>query len=120
MKKSEKAEIFFYAAECMEFINYRKYVESPDIAEAVAAYKEFCRKGTCCGPGIGFILQDSRIPDYSDTHYPLYQCGRIAQDDINLIPAYRDHPLVQQAVREMEQYLPELSKPVKAKQGRER
>lgn len=120
MKNGKAPEIFFYAAECMEFINYRACIEVPDLAQAVAAYRRICRRGGSCGPGIGFVLQDSRIPDYSDVHWPLYQCGRIAQDDIDLIPAYRDHPLVKQAVKELEQYLPKLSKPAKAKRSRER
>lgn len=120
MERNKEGKISFYAAECMEFLNYRECVKVSDLAQAVAAYKKIRRMGTSCGPGIGFVLQDSRIPDYSDVHWPLYQCGRIAQDDINMIPAYKDHPLVQQAVKEMEQYLPGLAKPAKAKLGRGR
>lgn len=120
MKKNEKAEISYYAAECMEFVDYKECAEVPDLAKAVAAYKRICRRGSSCGPGIGFVLRDSHIPDYSDVHWPLYQCGRIAQDDIDLIPAYREHPLVKQAVKELEQYLPELSKVGRAKYNRER
>lgn len=120
MNKSKEPVISYFAAACMEFVDYGVCIEVSDIAQAVKGYRKICKQGTSCGPGIGFVLQDSRIPDYSDVHWPLYQCGRIAQDDIDLIPAYRDHPLVQQAVREIQQYLPELSKPVKTKWGMER
>ena len=120
MKKNEKAEITFYAAECMEFINYRECVETSELSKAVAAYKRICNRGFSCGPGIGFVLQDSEIPDYSDVHWPLYQSGRIARDDIDMIPAYRDHPLVKQAVKELEQYLPQLERTAKTKRGMER
>lgn len=111
MKEKKEATIHFFAADCMEFVDYGRCIETKTIAEAVAAYKKICRSDKGWGSGIGFILHDSRIPDYSDTKWPLYM-GGIAQDQIDLIPAYKNHLLVKQAVREIEQYLPELSKPV--------
>lgn len=109
------ASISFYAAECMEFTGYGKLAENLTLPEAVKAYRSIVKKGTSNGPGIGFVLQDKNQPDYSDTHWPLFQGGKIAQEEINLIPAYREHPLVQQAAQELKQYLPHLEKGGKQK-----
>lgn len=109
------ARISFYAAECMEFTGYGKLAENLTLPEAVKAYRSIVKKGTSNGPGIGFVLQDKNQPDYSDTHWPLFQGGKIAQEEINLIPAYREHPLVQQAAQELKQYLPQLEKGEKQK-----
>lgn len=35
------------------------------LAEAVKAYGRICGRNRSCGPGIGFVLQDESIPDYS-------------------------------------------------------
>lgn len=109
------ARISFYAAECMEFTGYGKLAENLTLPEAVKAYRSIVKEGTSNGPGIGFVLQDKNQPDYSDTHWPLFQGGKIAQEEINLIPAYREHPLVQQAAQELKQYLPQLEKEGKQK-----
>lgn len=109
------ARISFYAAECMEFTGYGKLAENLTLPEAVKAYRSIVKEGTSNGPGIGFVLQDKNQPDYSDTHWPLFQGGKIAQEEINLIPAYREHPLVQQAAQELKQYLPQLEKGGKQK-----
>ena len=76
--------------------------------------------GRVHGPGIGFVLQDESIPDYSDNRWPLYQGGGIAQDMIDLIPAYRDHPLVKQAVEDIKPYLKKLERAGKKKCDLER
>lgn len=114
-EQNADARISFYAAECMEFTGYGKLAENLTLSEAVKAYRSIVKKGTSNGPGIGFVLQDKNQPDYSDTHWPLFQGGKIAQEEINLIPAYREHPLVQQAAQELKQYLPQLEKEGKQK-----
>lgn len=113
--RNADARISFYAAECMEFTGYGKLAENLTLPEAVKAYRSIVKKGTSNGPGIGFVLQDKKQPDYSDIHWPLFQGGKIAQEEINLIPAYREHPLVQQAAQELKQYLPQLEKGGKQK-----
>ena len=44
----------------------------------------------------------------------------IAQDMIDLIPAYRDHPLVKQAVEDMKPHLEKLEGERKEERGMER
>lgn len=53
-------------------------------------------------------------------HWPLVVGSQIDRDSIDLIPAYANHPLVQQAVKEMEGYLPKLQKTTKHKGAPER
>lgn len=109
-------QISFFAAECMEFTNYGELKENLTLPEAVKAYRNIVRKGTSKGPGIGFVLRDQSQPDYSDVQWPLFQGRKIAQEEINLIPAYREHPLVQQAVQDLKSYLPQMQKGEKQKQ----
>lgn len=115
------AEITFYAAECMEFPErLGELRDNLTLAEAVNMYGRICRRNRSSGPGIGFVLQDESIPDYSDNRWPIYQGGGIAQDMIDLIPAYRDHPLVKQAVEDIKPYLKKLERAGKKKCDLER
>lgn len=100
------AEITFFTAECMEFPERMGELhENITLPEAVNVYKEICGRNRSYGPGIGFVLQDENIPDYSGIRWPLYQGRETAREMIDLIPAYREHPLVKQALEDMEQYL---------------
>lgn len=115
------AEITFYAAECMEFPErLGELRDNLTLAEAVKAYGRICGRNRSSGPGIGFVLRDESIPDYSDNRWPLYQGREIAQDMIDLIPAYRDHPLVKQAVEDIKPYLKKLERAGKKKCDLER
>ncbi len=115
------AEITFFAAECMEFPDrLGELHENLTLPEAVDVYMWICAGNKPYGPGIGFVLQDESIPDYSGTKWPLYQGRGIAQDMIDLIPAYREHPLVKQAVEDMKPYLEMLEGKGREERGMER
>lgn len=116
----KNATITFFAQECMEFETLGDVYENLSLLEAVKAYQKIQREHTSKGPGIGFVLEDASIPDYSGIKWPLYEGNGIATDSIDLIPAYREHPLVQRAVKEMEGYLPQLAKGKRHRQDRER
>lgn len=121
MSQKKQAVIRFYAAECMEFENHGEFRENLTLPEAVEAYIRIRRRNGASGPGIGFVLDDPAIPLYSGGSWPLYEWGSVAHDAIALIPAYRDHPLVQQAVRDIQTYVPRLERAVdEAKQRIER
>lgn len=115
------AEITFFAAECMEFPERMGELhENLTLPEAVKAYQKICGRNRFYGPGIGFVLQDGNIPDYSGVKWPLYQGRGIAREMIDLIPAYRDHPLVKRAVDDMESYLKVLGREEKEEHTMER
>lgn len=109
MKEKQEPRITFYAAECMEFPDHWDLYENLTLEEAVKAYQKILKKRSCCGPGIGFVLYDEKIPDYSDIHWPLYD-GEINHAEIDLIQAYREHPLVKQAIQDMEKHIPKIEK----------
>ena len=114
------ASISFFAAECMEFHNFGEMQENLTLQEAVREYQRIRRKGSAKGPGIGFVLQDPTIPDYSGIQWPLFNRREIAAEELKLIPEYQNHPLVKEAVGELKQYLPELTKNEKQKKTPER
>jgi hypothetical protein len=120
MEGMRMAEISFFAAECMEFPeSLGELHENLTLSEAVDVYIWICRKNRPYGPGIGFVLQDENIPDYSGIRWPLYQGRGIAKEMIGLIPAYQEYPLVKQAVEDMETYLEKLEGKNKEERGME-
>ena len=119
-ERDPQASISFFAAECMEFHNFGEIQENLTLQEAVREYQRIRRKGTAKGPGIGFVLQDQTIPDYSGIQWPLFNRREIAAEELNLVPEYQNHPLVKEAVGELKQYLPELTKNEKQKKTPER
>lgn len=120
MERKETASIRFYVAGCMEFENFAECYEDLTLPQAVEIYKKIRGRNACNIPGIGFELHDPALPDYSGMHWPLLQGDRIDRDSISLIPAYAGHPLVQQAVKELEGYLPKLQKTAKYRSAPER
>lgn len=115
------AEITFFAAECMEFPERMGELrENLTLPEAVEVYMRICRRNQSYGPGIGFVLQDENIPDYSGVKWPLYQGRGIEWEMIELIPAYRNHPLVKQAAEAMKPYLKKLGREEKEERAMER
>lgn len=111
----QEATIRFYVAGCMEYERYAKVYENLTLPQAVDTYIRIRKQNAGNGPGIGFVLEDKNLEDYSGINWPLYMGNEIA-----LIPAFGNHPLVQQAVAEMEQYLPKLEKAQKQRTQIER
>ena len=116
----QEATIRFYVAGCMEYERYAKVYENLTLPQAVDTYIRIRKQNAGNGPGIGFVLEDKNLEDYSGINWPLYMGNEIARDEIALIPAFENHPLVQQAVAEMEQYLPKLEKAQKQRTQIER
>lgn len=109
-ENKQDAQITFYAAECMESVENGELRENLTLPEAVNAYREIKKKGFTSGAGIGFILRDSSQPSYWFSRWPLFQGGKIRLDEINQIPFYRDHPLVKQAVQDVNRFFPNAQK----------
>lgn len=101
----EQVTITFYAAECMEFEGLGKVVESADLKKVCQAYRQMAVKHSHMGCGIGFILHDPALPDYSETHYPICIGGKVDREMIDIVKAYAEHPLVQKAVHDVEKML---------------
>lgn len=109
-------QISFYAAECMEFPSMGEYYENLTLEEAVEKYKTIPEDRIHGIKGIGFCLEDGSI---YDGEYELMSGGKISKDLIDLVPHYKESPLVQKAMRDLERILAEKQRKNTAEQSKE-
>ena len=102
-QKQTEAKISFYVAECMEFPSLGAYYNHLTLEEAIALYEKIPSGRLNGKKGIGFNLQDGN-EDY-EGEYMLMCNDHIETDMINLIPHYKESPLVQKAIIDMKRYL---------------
>ena len=105
MKDVQEKKISFYVAECMEFETMGEVAECATLREAFQIYQKMEHKKSGMGCGVGFILHDPDLPEYSDIHYPLYQGNGVERDLIALVETYEKHTLVQKAQNDMQKLL---------------
>lgn len=96
------AKITFYVAECMEFPVLGEYHDNLTLQEAVALYEKIPYERMNGVKGIGFCLEDGSM---YDGEYELMSGNKISRDMIDLVPYYKDHPLVQAAISDLEEIL---------------
>lgn len=96
------AKISFYVAECMEFPILGEYHDNLTLEEAVRKYNEIPADRMNGVKGIGFRLEDGSM---YDGDYELMSAGTISKDLIDLVPHYKESPLVQKAVSDLEELL---------------
>ena len=104
-QEQPEATISFYVAECMEFPVMGEYHNNLTLEEAIKIYESIPSERLHGIKGIGFDLQDGD-EDYSG-EYGLMSGDRIDRDLIDMIPHYKESPLVQKAINDMEKYLNE-------------
>ena len=104
-QEQPEATISFYVAECMEFPVMGEYHNNLTLEEAIKIYENIPAERLHGIKGIGFDLQDGD-EDYSG-EYELMSADRIDRDLIDMIPHYKESPLVQKAIADMEKYLDE-------------
>lgn len=112
-KTVQEPQISFYAAECMEFPTMGEYYENLTLEEAVEKYKTIPADRIHGIKGIGFCLKDGSI---YDGEYELMSGGKISKDLIDLVPHYKESPLVQKAMRDLERILAEKQRENTAEQ----
>lgn len=115
-KTVQEPQISFYAAECMEFPSMGEYYENLTLEEAVEKYKTIPEDRIHGIKGIGFCLEDGSI---YDGEYELMSGGKISKDLIDLVPHYKESPLVQKAMRDLERILAEKQRKNTAEQSKE-
>lgn len=103
--KRQPEQIHYYVAECMEFPNLGEYHDNLSLDEAIRFYQEIPADRMNGIKGIGFDLRDGS--DYEGT-FPILEGKTIDLDMIQSISYYRDSPLVQKAVRELIEAMPEM------------
>jgi len=104
-QEQPEATISFYVAECMEFPVMGEYHNNLTLEEAIKIYESIPADRLHGGKGIGFDLQDGD-KDYSG-EYELMCWDRVDRELIDMIPHYKESPLVQKAINDMEKYLNE-------------
>ena len=99
----QKATITFYVAECTEFPVLGEYYERLEtLQEAMELYEKIPEGRRNGLKGIAFRLEDGSI---YDGNFDLMVMGEMQTEFINEIPQYRDSPLVQKAIADMEAIL---------------
>ena len=102
-QEQSEATITFYVAECMEFPVMGESHNNLTLEEAIKIYESIPAERMHGGKGIGFDLQDGD-EDYSG-EYELMSWDRVDRELIDMIPHYKESPLVQKAINDMEKYL---------------
>lgn len=115
-EKEQQAEpsLTYYVAECMEFSVLGEYHADLTIDKAFDIYKRIPSDRMNGGKGIGICLQEDSL--YAG-EYPLMRSNQIDMETLEGIPYMKNHPLVQQAVKEMEQRGVKLWYPIKEEQA---
>ena len=99
----QETAITFYVAECTEFPVLGEYHERLEtLQEAMELYEKIPAERMNGIKGIGFRLEDGSI---YDGNFDLMVMGEMQTEFINEIPQYRDSPLVQKAIADMEAIL---------------
>ncbi len=99
----KKPEISFYVAECLEFPSMGEYHDNiATLQDAMEIYRQIPADRLSGIKGIGFCLDDGS--EY-DGNFELMSGGTVRKDIINEIPHYKESPLVQKAIADMEAIL---------------
>lgn len=98
----QEGKISFYVAECMEFPVLGEYHDNLTLEEAYRRYEMIPADRMNGGKGIGFQLEDGSL--YAG-EYELMRGGKISRDLIDMVPHYKESPLVQKAIADMEKIL---------------
>lgn len=106
MRKKDRDMCCYYVAECMEFTNLGKVYRNLTLAEAVRKYRSIPPELRSMVPGIGITIKtdDRRFPE-EDCELIIGGC--LDLDVLEIMP-YAEHPLVKAAVRNLQEYMPEL------------
>ena len=96
-----EATISFYVAECMEFPVMGEYHENLTLEEALQIYETIPAERMNGIKGVGFELHDGS--DY-DGPYDLMRLGKVDREGVEMIRHYKESPLVQKAMDDVEKY----------------
>ena len=100
-QEQTEATITFYVAECMEFPVMGEYHENLTLEEALHIYETIPAERMNGIKGVGFELHDGS--DY-DGPYDLMRLGKVDREGVEMIRHYKESPLVQKAMDDVEKY----------------
>ncbi|MCD8398799.1 MAG: DUF3849 domain-containing protein [Lachnospiraceae bacterium] len=113
----QQATIHFYVAESMEFPVLGEYHENVgSLKEAIALYEQIPAERMNGIKGIGFTLDDGSM--YAGMPCELMSAGIVSRDIAEDIPHFKESPLVQEALSELETVYqpPEKVEPIQNQQ----
>ena len=96
---AQEPKISFYVAECMEYPVLGEYHNNLTLQEAAEIYHQIRAERVDGIKGIGFRLEDGS--EY-DGEFTLMSAGVINKEAVNSIPHYKESPLVQKAIADLE------------------
>lgn len=97
----EKTTITFHVFECGEFHEMGESIICDSLKEAFRHYLRFCRRSPQMCPSLEFSLHHADNPIYNNAEYPLVT-GEKGKELLSYVPYYAAHPLVLEAVKELE------------------
>ena len=100
-QEQTEATITFFVAECMEFPVMGEYHENLTLEEALHIYETIPAERMNGIKGVGFELHDGS--DY-DGPYDLMRLGKVDREGVEMIKHYKESPLVQKAMDDVEKY----------------
>ncbi len=116
-QEEPEAVITFYVAECSEFPVLGEYHERLEtLQEAMKLYDRIPSERLNGMKSVGFCLEDGSIYDGT---FDLMVAGEVQKEFINEIPHYRESPLVQKAIVDMEGILTERAGQYKSEPDKE-
>ena len=101
----QQETLTYYVAECMEFPTLGEYHENLSLAKAIELYQAIPSERMNGIKGIGFDLQDGS--DYNG-QFPILTGKTIDVETINEIDHFRNSPLVQKAVSDLIEAMPDM------------
>lgn len=96
---AQEPKISFYVAECMEHPVLGEYHNNLTLQEAAELYRQIPAERVNGIKGVGFRLEDGS--EY-DGEFALMSAGVIDKETVNSIPHYKESPLVQKAIADLE------------------
>lgn len=102
-QQATNAALSFFAAACEEYHDMGPCYETVSLAEAAERYKEILADPRMkhMGNGLGVVLHDPTLPDYSDSELTLIKGQTILGSNLDLVETFLLHPLVQEALVEL-------------------
>lgn len=107
-QQATNASLSYFAAACEEYHDMEPCYKTVSFPEAVERYKEILADPRLrhMGNGMGIVLHDPTLPDYSDSELTLIKGQTILGSNLDLVETFLLHPLVQEVLVELRETFP--------------
>lgn len=107
-QQATNASLSFFAAACEEYHDMGPCYKTVSLAEAAERYREILADPRMkhMGNGLGVVLHDPTLPDYSESELTLIKGQTILGSNLDMVETFLLHPLVQEALIELRETFP--------------